>query len=99
MELLGTYTLGYENVRIFIDRTKQDGSFTLCPIDNGCAIIEVGLDKERFVHCLNVLMHEVFEFIFVRSLHRYERTEKTTLNHADYYFIFNHQEMTECVMR
>lgn len=92
---VGTYFIGFENVRVFAHSDQGAGSFTLAPSDKGSAKIEIGLDHANFEDCLAVLLHETFEMLTVRAGLRFERTQSGNTGHDGYMFAMDHDRFSE----
>lgn len=95
--LIGTFMLGYENVRLFALPEQRGGSFTVSPEDNGTATIKIGMDHDES-DVLAVLLHESFEMLSVRLGVRFmpsERGDQSMRDHACYLFSFDHCKFSE----
>lgn len=95
--LVGTFMLGFENVRLFALPGEKGGSFTVAPKDNEMPTIKVGLDHDES-DVLAVLLHEAFEMLAVRMGVRFipsERGTESMRDHACYLFSFDHTKFAE----
>ncbi len=90
------YCIGIENVRLYALPKDGGGSFTLAPADLGCAEIEVGLNVSIF-DCVNILLHESFEFACVRKSIRFDPSCSSNFGHDGYHFFMSHNQMTEVI--
>ncbi len=92
---LGIFQLGLDDVDVFV-RKEAGASFWVAPGPPRCRPkIEIGLDSERFSNVFGWALHEAFEMVATRLRVRYEVTQKFSESHADYLFVFTHEQMAE----
>lgn len=94
---IGTFMLGFENVRLYAMPGERGGSFSIAPEGDVPANIKVGLDHDES-DVLAILLHESFEMLAVRTGSRFMQSEKGDQgmrDHASYLFNFDHCKFTE----
>lgn len=91
--LIGTYELCHLNVDLYALTRESGGYLYTIPDKNRLPRIKIGLCHERWFECLEVLMHETFEFALLQ--YRYCQTWRFTSGHDGYSFHFTHDEFTE----
>ncbi len=89
---VGTFLLGNENVDLYALPDETGGEFYFCPDAISTPRIKVGLNQKEWEQCVNVLLHESFEFAMARHRARFVRCGKYNDDHADYLFVFDHPE-------
>lgn len=96
MKHLGLFQLGMDDVDVWAHPGIQGASFWLAPGPPGNRPkMEIGLDSERFSRVFGWALHEAFEMVCVRLRLRYEHTQKFSESHADFLFVFTHEQMAE----
>lgn len=96
---VGTYFLGWENVRVRLDPNTDDSEIRVAPNDKGCALMTIGCQRRSWADVCGSLLHEAIEV----SLHRLNTAYSPTMryrNAADrYLFVMTHAEMGEACAR
>lgn len=93
-KLLGTFSLGLENVRIFADHSTGDSECRLYPADNGCATMTIGCCAP-WHRVLGNLMHEAMEFRLHRQRSAWEKCGTLCEESGRYLFIMSHVDLDE----
>jgi len=94
MKKVGTYFLGYENVRVAL-RSGTGGEFYFTTKDKGCALIMIGQEQDKWHQIVSVLLHEAIEFKLARQGNRFDPSPITTNSHASYVFMMTHEQMED----
>jgi len=95
--LVGTYTLGPENVRLFVTDAESGASFDCRPEDKGCGIISVGVKTRDWAYCVGSLLHEAMEHTMHREGCGHYRTRDWTKATDVFLFVMSHITFDKCV--
>lgn len=95
--LVGTYTLGYENVRLYL-RDGVGGDLNTRPDNTGPAAIYIGSDMEWW-YLVGVLLHEAFEFQTIRMGLRFKSDSSMCSSYADFLFVMTHEQFSDAMHR
>lgn len=95
--LVGTYTLGVENVRVFLGEGVGGGaSFLYGPRDGGCATMTVNCGGRPWNDCVSALLHEALESLLHRRGMGYVPTHTFRETGDCYMFILSHHLFDQC---
>lgn len=97
-EFLGYYQIGMHDVKVYLLWDEVGGSYQFKPDEHHCTM-EIGMDTKKWYDVLEVIFHEVLEFIFNDRGLSFERRGKWTSNTADRHFFFDHQEFADACGR
>ena len=92
--IVGTYEFGYENVQLVL-REGIGGEFYVLPGDINYPRIKIGADQAHWKALVTVLLHETMEFAYTRIGARYAPSEELGRDHAAYFFILTHPQLSE----
>jgi len=91
---VGTYRLGFRNVRLFVEYDSPNGSVDFIPDDGGTAIVTVGIDSP-LSEAISVLLHELYESILIDLNTRYKKMPSFSSESSDFIFIMTHNQLGE----
>lgn len=95
--LVGTYTLGPENVRLFVTDAESGASLDCRPADKGCAIISVAVKNNDWIYSVGSLLHEAMEHTMHSEGCGHYRTRDWTKATDVYLFVMSHITFDKCV--
>lgn len=98
MKFLGTFSIGFDPVGLFVDPKDSGGSFII-PLDGTLPQITVGLENDTWAETLSVLIHEAMEFALEKKNCRYEPSQDLGRDHAHYLFCLDHQQFSDACAR
>lgn len=91
---IGTYELGYDNVRLFLVKGRS-GNFSLNP-GKQLPCITIGGEYAKWSDLYNILLHEAMEFALTRGGHRYANTQDLSCETGAFLFMFTHAQYSDC---
>jgi len=95
--MVGTYTIGRENVRLGIadcELIGMEAFLVVTPDDGGPPLIVLGgKSVADFKNVLSGLMHESLEFCLHRRRLSYSASQERNASAADFLFVLNHEDM------
>ena len=96
--LVGTYTLGYDNVRIELDGDTEGSAAAVWynPKDGGCQKIVMCCKGRSWEDVVAGLLHEAMESIMHRRGLGYSRAHAPREVTDGYMFLMSHHEFDEC---
>jgi hypothetical protein len=94
---IGFYRIGYVDIEIIL-REGIGGEYYLSPgIKCGnVPRIRIGADYENWYEIVNVLLHEITEYLYDRIQCRYCAVDNLSDSHEQYLFVFNHAQFSDC---
>jgi len=96
---VGTYEAGWEQIELVLCE-GYSGRFYFIPKEkNKPPRIEVGADHDKFIDVLDVLIHEIDEYVMSKMGLRYRPTETVTNSHDNYIFHMTHMQFTDKTSR
>lgn len=93
-KLVGTYTLGLRNIRLFVEPEHANGSVEFVPSDGGSGTVIVGIDGP-WGESVSVLLHELYEGTLVDLNTRYKLRPSYSEESSDYMFFLSHNQLGE----
>jgi hypothetical protein len=96
-KLIGTYILGWENIRLYI-RKEPGCGYWMSPDDKGTGYIEVGY-QNNFGAFLGSLTHEVVKFSLRRMECSYWFANDASDDNGARLFVMDHRQMSEVTAR
>jgi hypothetical protein len=96
--LVGTYTLGYDNVRIELDGDTAGGAAAIWynPADGGCQKIVMSCKGRSWADGVSSLLHEAMESMMHRRGMGYYRAHTLRETTDGYMFLMSHLRFSEC---
>ena len=96
--LVGTYTLGYDNVRIELDGNTDGGAAAIWynPADGGCQKIVMRCKGRCWEDGVSSLLHEAMESMMNRGGMGYYRAHTLRETTDGYMFLISHLRFSEC---
>ena len=95
-KIVGIYEAGWEQVEVVI-MEGQSGEFYLIPEvgKNKVSRVKVGADHNTWHDVLDVLLHEIDEYVMSKMGFRFKPSNNLNNGHEDYVFMMTHTQFTE----
>ena len=95
-KIVGIYEAGWENIEVVLmEGISGEFYFIPEPSKNKVPRIKVGADHNTWDKVLDVLMHEIDEYIMSKMGLRFKPSNNLNNSHDDYVFIMTHTQFTE----
>lgn len=96
--LVGTYTLGYDNVRVVVDGDTAGSAAAVWynPTDGGCEKIILKCKGRSWGDGVSGLLHEAMEAMLHRRGLGYSQSHAPREVTDGYLFVMNHHEFDQC---
>lgn len=90
-KVLGIYEFGFYKFKIYLD-DGCSGSFDVAPSEENIPFIKIGLNRKKWHHALDLLLHESMEAVMTLMRLRYYPDYDLSNSADQYVFHFNHPE-------
>jgi hypothetical protein len=98
MTLIGTYKLGTNWIRLYVDPDSSNGEVVVHPKDKGARKIIVGIG-DNLEDAISVFLHEAFEISYIDLSTRFRHQPSWTGSSSDFVFHMTHDQFAEACER